>query len=66
MPLINLYQQLFHLKWPITKESLITLKFAPKHMDFTKAITELNHHYRPAKASIQDFIQWSEQKSNSI
>lgn len=66
MPLINLYQQLFHLKWPITKESLITLKFAPKHMDFTKAITELNHHYRPAIASIQDFIQWSQQKKDSI
>ena len=59
MPLIDLYQKMFQLKWPITKESIQTLKYAPKNMDFTKAITDLNHNYRPAKESIKDYIQWS-------
>jgi dihydroflavonol-4-reductase len=62
MPLINLYQKAFQLKWPITKESIKTLKLAPKNMDFSKAIIELNHNYRPAKESIQDFIEWSKKQ----
>lgn len=61
MPLINIYQKVFHLKWPITKESIQTLKLAPRNMDFSKAIKYLNHNYRPAKESIQDFIDWHNQ-----
>lgn len=65
MPFINLYQKLFGLKWPITKESIVTLKFAPKIMDISKARKELNHTCRPIKESITDFIDWSEQNKNS-
>lgn len=58
MPLINIYQKLFHLKWPITKESLITLKYAPKNMDISKAKQELNHNPRPINESIEDLKNW--------
>lgn len=61
MPLINVYQKVFHLKWPITKESIQTLKLAPRNMNFSKAVKDLNHNYRPAKESIQDFINWHNQ-----
>jgi dihydroflavonol-4-reductase len=63
MPFINIYKKLFHLKWPISKESLITLKFAPENMDFSKAIKELNHKCRPINESIQDLKIWF-QKNN--
>lgn len=58
MPLINLYQKLFELKWPITKESLMTLKLAPKNLDISKATNELNHNCRPISESIDDLKTW--------
>lgn len=64
MPIINSYQYFFNLKYPITKESICTLKFAPKFMDFSKAINDLNHTSRPATKSIQDFIEWSLQNTS--
>jgi len=63
MPLINAYQKLFDLKWPITKESLVTLKYAPKRMDFSKATKELNHNYRPITESIEDLKLWFQTKN---
>jgi len=62
MPFIDVYQKLFKLKWPITKESIVTLKLAPKNMDISKARKELNHTCRPIIESITDFIEWSEQQ----
>ena len=62
MPVINAYQKMFKLKYPITKQSISTLKAAPNNMDISKAIKELNHKPRPATESIQDFITWSKQK----
>jgi len=64
MPIINVYQKLFKLKYPITKESIVTLKRAPNNMDISKAKKELNHKSRPATESIQDFIAWSKQNNN--
>ena len=58
LPIIRVYEKLFTLKWPITKESLSTLKFAPKNMDCSKAITELGHKNRPLQETINDLIQW--------
>ena len=58
LPIIRVYEKLFPLKWPITKESLSTLKFAPKNMDCSKAITELGHKNRPLQETINDLIQW--------
>jgi dihydroflavonol-4-reductase len=63
MPLINVYQKIFDLKWPITKESLVTVKFAPKNMDISKAKKELNHNPRPVKNSIEDLIDWFQTKN---
>ncbi len=58
LPLIKLYDKLFKLKWPISRESLYTLKFSPKKMDSSRAIKELLHHPRPIKNTIEDLITW--------
>lgn len=58
VPLINLYKKMFPLPWPITKESLITLKLAPKNMDCSKARIQLNHNERPITETINDLLIW--------
>lgn len=65
LPLIRLYEKLFPLKWPITKESLSTLKNAPKKMDCSKAIQELGHKNRPIQESINDLIVWFHKNNKS-
>lgn len=57
-PIISLIGKLFPMKWPVTKESLLILKRAPKHVDSSKAISKLNHHIRPTQESINDLITW--------
>jgi dihydroflavonol-4-reductase len=57
-PIITVYNKLFKMKWPVTKESLVILKKAPKNVDSSKAITHLNHNIRPTKDSIEDLITW--------
>lgn len=57
-PLFNLFNKLFKMRWPVTKESLIILKKAPKNVDSSKAITNLNHNIRPTKITIEDLITW--------
>ena len=58
LPLIKLYDKLFNLKWPVSRESLYTLKFSPKKMDSSRAIKELLHQPRPIKHTIEDLIKW--------
>jgi dihydroflavonol-4-reductase len=58
LPVINAYQKMFPLKWPITKESLLTLKRAPKHIDCSKAVKHLNHKIRPVSDTITDLMEW--------
>ena len=58
LPFIKIYDRFFKLKWPVNKESLITLKYAPKRMDCSKAIKELGHTNRETQHSIKDLIQW--------
>jgi len=58
LPLINIYDKLFHLKWPVTRESLITLKFSPKNIDSSRAIRELGHQTRPIKQTLDDLVTW--------
>ena len=58
LPVINLYDRFFKLKWPINKESLTTLKYAPKRMDCSKAIKELGHTNRATQISVEDLIHW--------
>lgn len=58
LPLIKLYEKCFPLKWPITKESLIKVKQAPKNMDSSKAMKQLNHHIRPTSETIYDLLDW--------
>ncbi len=64
LPMINLYSKLFPLKWPITRESLITLKNAPIQLDMTKAIENLDHSFRPMESTILDLVSWH-RKQNS-
>ena len=58
LPLIHLFAKLYPLKWPITKESLMTLKYAPKKVDASKAIENLGHKIRPISETINDLIHW--------
>ena len=58
LPIINLYDKLFKLKWPVSRESLYTLKFSPKKMNSSRAIKELKHQTRPIKHTIEDLIKW--------
>lgn len=63
LPLIELYEKIFPLRWPVNRESLLTLKKAPKKVDSSKAHHELRHHSRPLEQSIGDLVEWNE-KSN--
>lgn len=58
LPLIRLYEKFFPLKWPISKESLSTLKNAPKNMDCSRAAKELGHKSRPVNQSVNDLLEW--------
>jgi dihydroflavonol-4-reductase len=58
LPVINLYTWFFKLRWPINKESLTTLKYAPKRMDCSKAIKDLGHTNRATQKSVEDLIEW--------
>tara|TARA_R110000787_G_scaffold86285_12_gene184129 strand:- start:7736 stop:8704 length:969 start_codon:yes stop_codon:yes gene_type:complete len=62
LPLIKVSKKMFSLRWPITKESLTTLKKAPNKMDCSKAKTDLNHSIRPITETIQDLITWYRKK----
>lgn len=58
LPLIRLYDSIFPLKWPISKESLTTLKHAPKNMDCSKAVKELGHKNRPVQQTVDQLLHW--------
>ncbi|MGI9531419.1 NAD-dependent epimerase/dehydratase family protein [Lutimonas sp.] len=58
LPVIRLYDRIFPLKWPISKESLTTLKKAPKNMDCLKATNDLGHKNRPLQQSIDQLLNW--------
>ena len=58
LPVIKFYEMFFKLKWPINKESLTTLKYAPKKMNCSKAIKELGHTNRVTQNSVEDLITW--------
>ena len=63
LPVIKIYQMVFPMPWPINRESLLTLKKAPKKVDSSKARQELRHRSRPLDESVKDLIEWS-RKSN--
>ena len=58
LPLIDLYDRFFKLKWPVNRESLNALKYAPKHMNSSKAVKELGHTNRALENSIEDLLRW--------
>ena len=58
LPIIELYRKIFGLNLPITKESLLTLKHAPKNMDCAKAKRDLQHNPRPIHQTIDDLVDW--------
>lgn len=63
LPIIKLYDQVFPLKWPISKESLTTLKKAPKNMDCSKAFSVLGHTNRPIHQTIDQLLDWFSNKN---
>lgn len=65
LPLIQVYEKFIPLKWPISKESLSTLKNAPKKMDCSKAKKELGHKNRPVQESVTDLIEWFHKSNRS-
>lgn len=62
LPLIRLYSRYFRLPWPINRESLLTLKRAPRRVDSSKAIKKLNHKVRPLNESVSDLIKWKKKQ----
>lgn len=57
-PILYVFNILFKMRWPVTRESLVILKKAPKNVDSSKAIKDLNHNIRPIKNTIGDLITW--------
>lgn len=66
LPVIHLYDRIFGLKWPITKESLHTLKFAPRQVNSSKAKHEIGHMNRPVESTLSDLITWFKQNSFAL
>ncbi len=58
LPLIRVYQKFVPLRWPINRESLLTIKRGPRRVDSTKAIEQLGHRCRPLEESVRDLILW--------
>ncbi len=65
LPIITIYTKLFPLHLPITKESLVTLKLAPKKMDCSKAKNNLDHTIRPLSDTIKDLLLWFRKEQSS-
>ena len=65
LPLIRIYEKFIPLKWPISRESLSTLKNAPKKMDCSKAKKELGHKNRPVQESVNDLVEWFHKNNGS-
>ncbi len=62
LPLIRLYQKFVPLRWPINRESLMTIKIGPSRVDSTKAQKELGHQTRPLEESVRDLIGWMKEQ----
>lgn len=56
LPVFLFFNKLLKLNLPISKESLTTLKTAPKNMSSEKAIQHLNHQIRPTSETITDLV----------
>lgn len=57
-PLIYVFNKVYKMRWPFTRESLIILKKAPKNVDSSKAMKTLNHKIRPTQNTVEDLITW--------
>lgn len=57
-PLIYVFNKVYKMRWPFTRESLTILKKAPKNVDSSKALTTLNHKIRPTQNTVEDLIAW--------
>lgn len=57
-PIIQWFNSIINSSLPITRESLETLRDAPKNMIFDKATKAFNHHPRPPYQTITDLVNW--------
>ena len=62
LPLIELYQKIVPLRWPINRESLLTVKRGPLKVISDKAEQNLGHQCRPLKDSVKDLIGWAKKE----
>ena len=62
-PLIYVFNKVYKMRWPFTRESLTILKKAPKNVDSSKAMTTLNHKIRPTHDTVADLIQWFKEEN---
>ena len=58
VPIMSLVSALTGTPQKITKNSLATLKYGPKHMTYQKAKTALGHESRPLNETLHDLIDW--------
>ena len=58
LPVIQMYDRIWGMPWPISKESLSALKSAPINLDDSKAQRELNHQTRPIEHTLADLVTW--------
>lgn len=58
LPILLFFNKVLKLNLPISKESLTTLKHAPKNMSSNKAKQQLNHKIRPTTETINDLVVW--------
>jgi dihydroflavonol-4-reductase len=65
LPVIRIYEKVFSLRWPINRESLLTIKKAPKKVDSSKARKALAHACRPLEESVRDLIEWNQRSTIS-
>jgi len=56
-----MYQKFVPLRWPINRESLMTIKQGPSRVDSSKAVEQLDHQFRPLQESVRDLIGWMKQ-----
>ena len=64
-PFIKIYKRFFKIPWPITKQSLLALKNAPKRVDSSKAKKELNHTCRPIEETIENLLTWNKKEEEN-
>ena len=63
LPLVGIFKVFVPSLKELNKESLITLKFAPRSVDSSRAETDLGYQCRPITETVHDLISWMKAKN---